>query len=50
MQKNCGIKCDVVSCKHNSEGCCCELEQVKITKDCGCGENCTCCDDFCEKI
>ena len=51
MKKNYSIKCDVTSCKHNSDGRNCELEQIKVT--CSCDKdtcNCTCCGDFLEKI
>ncbi len=41
------IKCDVCSCKHNERGENCALESIKVT--CGCGKDCTCCGDFCEK-
>ena len=47
MEKRQSIKCDVKMCKHNSEGCCCELDSIKVTH--GCGEQCTCCDDYAEK-
>lgn len=47
MYKNNSIKCDVSKCKHNSEGCNCCLNSIKVT--CGCGDNLTCCQDFCEK-
>lgn len=47
MIKNNSIKCDVTKCKHNSDGCNCRLESIKVT--CGCGENCTCCGDYDEK-
>lgn len=47
MYKNNSIKCDVTACKHNEDGCNCQLQQIKVT--CGCGDNCTCCQDFCEK-
>ena len=41
------IKCDVKACKHNENGCNCQLECIKVTH--GCGEQCTCCGDYCEK-
>ncbi len=41
------IKCDVCSCKHNKQGESCELDSIKVT--CGCGNDCTCCGDFCER-
>ncbi len=41
------IRCDVCSCKHNDGGQNCNLDCIKVT--CGCGEDCTCCGDFCEK-
>ena len=47
MKKNRNVKCDVVKCAHNDQGCRCELDQIKIT--CGCGEQCTCCGDYQEK-
>ncbi|MBR1968214.1 MAG: DUF1540 domain-containing protein [Clostridia bacterium] len=47
MYKNSCIKCDVEKCKHNADGCNCELESIKVT--CGCGEQCTCCGDYSEK-
>ncbi|MBO5068475.1 MAG: DUF1540 domain-containing protein [Clostridia bacterium] len=47
MYKNSCIKCDVKKCKHNADGCNCELESIKVT--CGCGEQCTCCGDYSEK-
>ena len=47
MEKNYCIRCDVESCKHNAEGCCCELDSIKVTH--GCGEQCTCCGDYCKR-
>ncbi len=41
------IKCDVCACKHNEKGENCALSSIKVT--CGCGKDCTCCGDFCEK-
>lgn len=46
MNKNYSIKCDVTKCKHNAEGCNCQLDTIKVT--CGC-DNCTCCGSFSEK-
>ncbi len=43
------IKCDVSSCKHNCHGENCELDSIKVTCGCGCGKDCTCCGDFCER-
>ncbi len=46
MNRNYSIKCDVTKCRHNAEGCNCQLQSVKIT----CGEmGCTCCDDYSER-
>lgn len=43
------IKCDVESCKHNSDKCCL-LDSVKISCNCGCDE-CNCADDtICESF
>ncbi len=47
MDRNFSIKCDVTKCKHNSEGCNCALDSIKVT--CGCGDTCTCCQSFSEK-
>ena len=47
MNKNYCIKCDVKKCRHNYDGCCCELDSIKVTH--GCGEQNTCCDDYAEK-
>lgn len=47
MNRNYSIKCDVEKCRHNADGCCCELDTIRVT--CGCGEQCTCCEDFEEK-
>ena len=38
MNRNYSIKCDVEKCKHNAEGCNCQLECIKVT--CGCGDTC----------
>ncbi len=46
MKKNYCIRCDVKACAHNCD-CNCELDQIKV--GCGCGDNCTCCEDYCEK-
>lgn len=46
MNRNYSIKCDVIKCKNNADGCNCCLDAVKIT--CG-NEACTCCDDYREK-
>ncbi len=36
------IGCRVTSCKHNSEGCGCELDRIDVEPMCGChtGEPC----------
>ena len=47
MSKNSFIKCDVTSCKHNCQGENCCLSSIKVT--CGCGEQCTCCQDYAKK-
>ena len=44
MHKNDSIKCNVTKCRHNCDGCRCELDTICVT--CGCGENCTCCGDY----
>ena len=44
MEKNYCIKCDVTECRHNAEGKNCALSSIKVT--CGCGDQCTCCQDF----
>ena len=48
MYKNSNIKCEVKNCKHNAEGCCCELQSIKVGCSDGCGEQCTCCQSFAE--
>ena len=47
MNKNHSIKCDVRTCRHNAEGCNCQLDRIKVT--CGCGDDCTCCGSYDEK-
>ena len=47
MERNCGVKCDVLGCKHNVSGVACDLESIKVT--CGCGSSCTCCGSYAEK-
>ncbi|MBE7087401.1 MAG: DUF1540 domain-containing protein [Clostridiales bacterium] len=47
MNRNFSIKCDVTGCRHNLEGCNCQLESIKVT--CGCGDSCTCCNDYVAK-
>lgn len=44
---NSSIKCDVKKCKHNQDGLACKLDSIKVT--CGCGKNCTCCEEYSEK-
>ena len=46
MKKNYSIRCDVSGCRHNAEGCNCQLDVIKVT--CGKG-SCTCCGDYSEK-
>ncbi|MBQ7348962.1 MAG: DUF1540 domain-containing protein [Clostridia bacterium] len=46
MYRNDSIRCDVEKCKHNTDGCNCCLDSIKVT--CGNG-SCTCCGDYCEK-
>ncbi|MDY6367225.1 MAG: DUF1540 domain-containing protein [Clostridia bacterium] len=48
MSRNYSIKCDVMKCRHNADGCNCCLDAVKITCS-GAGEKCTYCDDYSEK-
>ena len=48
MYKNSSIKCDVRRCKHNADGCNCELQSIKV--GC-CDATCqgqTCCESFVE--
>ena len=48
MYKNSNIKCDVTKCKHNADGCCCELQSIRVGCSEGCGEKGTCCESFAE--
>ena len=48
MYKNNNIKCDVKKCKHNAEGCWCELQSIRVGSCEGCGEKGTCCESFAE--
>ena len=45
MYKNSSIKCDVKSCKHNADGCSCELTSIKVGC-CTCGDQKTCCESY----
>lgn len=48
-KENNNIKCDVETCKHNEDKCC-DLDEVKISCNCGCDE-CNCVDDtICESF
>ncbi len=47
MNRNYSIRCDVDKCRHNTDGCNCSLDSIKVC--CGCGDNCTCCGDYQEK-
>ncbi len=47
MEKNYCIKCEVSKCQHNNGGNYCSLSGIKV--GCGCGESCTCCEDYSEK-
>ena len=50
MSKNFGVCCDVKKCKHNQDGCNCNLDKIRVTCTC-CGEDgCTCCDSYEERI
>lgn len=48
MYKNSSIKCDVRNCKHNAEGCNCELQTIKVGCCDPCGGRNTCCESFVE--
>lgn len=48
MNMNKNIRCDVKKCKHNADGCCCELQSIQVGCCEGCGEKGTCCESFAE--
>lgn len=37
--ENTGVTCDVCACRHNMNGCKCDLSQIKVTEHCGCASN-----------
>lgn len=47
MERNIGVKCDVVECAHNEDGTNCMLQKIMVT--CPGGERCTCCGDYEER-
>lgn len=36
--ENLGVTCDVSACCHNMSGCKCNLSEIKVTGNCGCGQ------------
>lgn len=45
MYKNNSIKCDVKTCRHNADGCNCELTSIKVGC-CDCNGQKTCCESY----
>ena len=46
MDINSGVKCDVIDCTHNEDGCACSLKEIEVT----CHEkHCTCCGSYLER-